>query len=114
MGRDDSSSSDEDQTSNKVPRPTVTNPTDFLVDKKPETEKKAVWEKSIGTLSSKKGGLGILVKKKVDSVPKPKVGLVKSVEKSVTSTSSALCTPSAVAVTSTSTPAATNALGMLG
>merc|ERR1712025_1193963 len=112
--RDESSSSDEDQTSNKVHRPTVTNPTDFLVDKKPEAEKKAVWEKSIGTLGSKKGGLGILVKKKVDSVPNPKVGLVKSVEISKTSASSSLGTSSAVAVTATSTSAATNALGMLG
>jgi len=112
--RDESSSSDEDQTSKKIPRPTVTNPTDFLVDKKPEAEKKAVWEKSIGTLSSKKGGLGIIVKRKVDSEPKSGVGIVKEVENSKKSTSSPSSTPSAVAVTSTSTPAASNALGMLG
>merc|ERR1711892_336477 len=60
--RDDSSSDDE--VSSKFPRQTVTNPTDFLVDKKPEVYKKAVWEKRIGTMSSKKGGLGILVRKK--------------------------------------------------
>merc|ERR1712179_703401 len=100
--RDESSSSDEDQITNKIPRPSVTNPTDFLVDKK------AVWEKSIGTMSNKKGGLGILVKKKVN--PEVKA----TAESSKTSTLFAISTPSAVAVSSVSAPAATNALGMLG
>jgi len=73
-----------------------------------------VWEKSIGTLSSKKGSLGILVKRKVDLEPKSGVGIVKEVENSKKPTSSSSSTPSAVAVTSKSTPAASNALGMLG
>jgi len=106
--RDESSSSDEDQITNKIPRPAVTNPTDFLVDKKPDVVKKAVWEKSIGTMSNKKGGLGILVKKKVNPEVK------STAESSKTSTSFTSSTPSAVAVSSVSAPAVTNALGMLG
>ena len=43
------------------------NPTDHLVEKKAPVEK-AVWERSIGSLSSKKGGLGVLVKKKTSNI----------------------------------------------
>jgi len=67
--RDESSSSDEDSAvKNKVSRHTLTNPTDHLVDKKTEPEKKNAWEKSIGTMNSnKKKGLGILIKKKTQA-----------------------------------------------
>jgi len=114
--RDESSSSDEDHITNKIPRPDVTNPTDFLVDKKPEVEKKAVWEKSIGTMSNKKGGLGILVKKKVNPEAKTSVNALPTAASSKTATSCASSVPSAVAVSSVTAPApvATNALGMLG
>jgi len=99
----DESSSDEEVVS-KVARPA--NPTDFLVDKKP-VEKKAVWEKSIGTLSSK-GGLGVLVKKKV-----PGGSTTAS-----TSTSAAVATkpavPSAVVRAPSTGSSTSNALGMLG
>jgi len=112
--RDESSSSDEDQITNKIPRPAVTNPTDFLVDKKPDVVKKAVWEKSIGSMSNKKGGLGILVKKKVNSEVKASASDVTTAESSKTSTSFTISKPSAVAVSSLGAPVATNALGMLG
>jgi len=112
--RDESSSSDEDQITNKIPRPAVTNPTDFLVDKKPDVVKKAVWEKSIGSMSNKKGGLGILVKKKVNSEVKASASPVATAESSKTSASSTTSKPSAVAVSSVNAPVATNALGMLG
>ena len=56
--------SDEDEeTKLPVKLPKLDNPTDHLVEKKGPVEK-AVWERSIGSLSSKKGGLGVLVKKK--------------------------------------------------
>lgn len=111
----DDSSSDEEQLLSKLPRQAVTNPTDFLVDKKPEVEKKAVWEKSIGTMSSKKGGLGILVKKKGESkVTSSSTSITQSTKSAPVkpSTSSA---PSAVTVsTPAAAPSANNALGMLG
>ena len=87
------------------------NATDHLVEKKQTTEK-AVWEKSIGTLSSKKGGLGILVKKKTNT-PQP-------VSKSETTTSVVAVKPLPSTTTTTSTtvnkPTAggSNALGLLG
>merc|ERR1712223_280990 len=58
---DNSDEEEEDMKVKKVSK--LESATDHLVEKKPSTEK-AVWEKSIGTLSSKKGGLGVLVKKK--------------------------------------------------
>jgi len=108
--RDDSSSDDEELVS-KFAKPTVTNPTDFLVDKKPVVEKKAVWEKSIGTLNSK-GGLGVLVKKKVQGA----IRTPNSTTPSSSTTSSAVIPVSTPATPSTvSTPSSTsNALGMLG
>jgi len=64
---DDKSSSSDSDSEEKAKRLKVDKPTDFLtqgIAPKPVTEKK-VWEKSIGTLgSSKKSGLGVLVKKK--------------------------------------------------
>jgi len=113
--RDESSSSDEENISNKIPRQTVTNPTDFLVEKKPEVEKKAVWEKSIGTMNTKKGGLGILVRKKVNieantSNASPQPPTASS------NTSSIPASPAVSASSSASVAptAGSNALGLLG
>eukprot|EP00092_Neocalanus_flemingeri_P032218 GFUD01035018.1.p1 GENE.GFUD01035018.1~~GFUD01035018.1.p1 ORF type:complete len:327 (-),score=124.50 GFUD01035018.1:158-1138(-) len=103
----DESSSDEEELASKVSRPTVTNPTDFLVDKKPVVEKKAVWEKSIGTLSSK-GGLGVLVKKKVAVTNNSTAPNNTSIP-----THPSAPVPSTVSTPST-TPSTSNALGMLG
>jgi len=115
----DDSSSDEEQLLSKLPRQAVTNPTDFLVDKKPEVEKKAVWEKSIGTMSSKKGGLGVLVKKKVHGESKAPNSTASITPRPSTTTApanpSSSVTPSAVTVsTPSAAPSASNALGMLG
>jgi len=52
----------------KPDKPAMIKPTDHLTASLPtKKEKKAVWEKSIGSLGSKKGGLGLLVKKKSPS-----------------------------------------------
>lgn len=59
---DDSDEEQEEGTVKKVSR--LENATDHLVEKR-STAEKAVWERSIGTLSNKKAGLGVLVKKKV-------------------------------------------------
>ena len=61
--------SDEDEDDLKIPTKLskLDNPTDHLVEKKAPVEK-AVWERSIGSLSSKKGGLGVLVKKKTSNI----------------------------------------------
>ena len=65
---EDSDTDEEEGIVKKVSR--LENATDHLVEKKPIAEnKKAVWEKSIGTLTSKKGGLGVLVKKKTSAPP---------------------------------------------
>lgn len=61
--KDDQSSLSDAKRAKKLPPPAK--PTDHLTSSLPEKkEKKAVWEKSIGSLSTKKGGLGMLVKKK--------------------------------------------------
>jgi len=73
---DESSSSSGSDSEEKAKKLKVDKPTDFLtqgITPKPVAEKK-VWEKSIGTLgSSKKSGLGVLVKKKSskDTPPPP-------------------------------------------
>jgi len=110
----DDSSSDDDEVSSKFPRQTVTNPTDFLVDKKPEVEKKAVWEKSIGTMSSKKGGLGILVRKKATVESKTSTSTASATPSSAASTPGPSSAPIAASAVTVSTPSASNALGMLG
>merc|ERR1712098_417766 len=88
------------------------NATDHLVEKKPIAEK-AVWEKSIGTLTSKKGGLGILVKKKT-VVPPPvsKCESAKTVEKSALKPLPSI-TSAPVSVNKPSS-GGSNALGLLG
>ena len=108
--------SDEDEEDSKVNRKVakLDNATDHLVEKKPAAEK-AVWEKSIGTLSNRKGGLGILVKKKTPAVPTSSIPTVKTStpspstnnlpqKPSLATTTSAPCKPSS----------GSNALGLLG
>jgi len=106
---DENSDEEEGKVVKKVAK--LDNATDHLVEKKQTTEK-AVWEKSIGTLSSKKGGLGILVKKKTNT-PQP-------VSKSETTTSVVAVKPLPSTTTTTSTTlnkpstGGSNALGLLG
>jgi len=64
---DSSSGSEDEKSGSKIPK--VTNPTDHLVEKK-EEKKKQAWEKSVGSLSGSTK-LGMLVKKKTDSLVKP-------------------------------------------
>ena len=94
----DDSDEDEDE---KVPvkLPKLDNPTDHLVEKKAPGEK-AVWERSIGSLSSKKGGLGVLVKKKTPAV--------------TGTTSKVISSPPADPPVSSPVVKTSNALGMLG
>lgn len=105
---DDSDEEQEEGTVKKVSR--LENATDHLVEKK-STVEKAVWEKSIGTLSNKKGGLGVLVKKKAQvSLEAPKQS---NTEKAVSTKE----IPSLGSVSSKpSLPAGSvsNALGLLG
>jgi len=109
----DESSSDEEVVPSKVPKHTALKPTDHLVDKKPVPEKKAAWEKSIGTLSNKKGGLGVLVRKKTVSDDKS-VKCTSSANETKPSTSDSTV-QSAVAVNMPSAPPSNgSALGMLG
>merc|ERR1719418_136498 len=90
--------------------------TDHLVEKKPSAEK-AVWEKSIGTLSSKKGGLGVLVKKKTPATAAaPSPAVVTNTNSSNNSkTTSATAPTTTMASTSAAKPTSgSNALGLLG
>ena len=109
---DDSDEEEEDMKVKKVSK--LESATDHLVEKKPSAEK-AVWEKSIGTLSSKKGGLGVLVKKKTPAAaPAPTVatnakGSNNSKTTSATAPTTTMASTSAVKPTSGS-----NALGLLG
>lgn len=99
--------SDEDDEDDKVPKKVsrLENATDHLVEKKAAGEK-AVWEKSIGYLSSKKGGLGVLVKKKTaDSVVKKNTPAKPTTTTSLASVSAPAAKPSA---------GSSNALGLLG
>ena len=107
--------SDEDEEDIKVTRKIakLDNATDHLVEKKPAAEK-AVWEKSIGTLSNKKGGLGILVKKKT-----PLSTSSNPIVKTSTPPASTTSLPTKPSpVTTTSAPSkpssGSNALGLLG
>lgn len=75
------SSSEEEKDEKKMK---TDNPTDHLTGHVKKPEQKAVWEKSIGSLSTKKGGLGMLVKKKSAAkleAEKSAVKLVKSAVK---------------------------------
>jgi len=89
----------------------VDNPTDLLGKKEEDeassSKKKEAWQKSVGVLSSKKGGLGVLVKKK------PKAEIVKNEGKHSEAESS-----NQVPVPGGSNPkpasGASSALGMLG
>ena len=105
----DDSDEDEDQRlPSKLAK--LDNPTDHLVEKKPPAEK-AVWERSIGTLSSKKGGLGVLVKKKT-----VKETASTELRKPVAVPSPVVNTTNNTNTSSTSSPVVktSNALGMLG
>jgi len=104
---DDSDEEPEEGTVKKVSR--LENATDHLVEKK-STAEKAVWEKSIGTLSNKKGGLGVLVKKKAP------VSLEASKQSNTEKAVSTKETPSLGSVSSKpSLPSSgSNALGLLG
>merc|ERR1711994_203145 len=62
----DDSDEDDDYVRSAPKSSKLGNPTDHLVEKKAPVEK-AVWERSIGTLT-KKSGLGVLVKKKTTTV----------------------------------------------
>lgn len=104
---DESDDEQEEGTVKKVSR--LENATDHLVEKKSIAEK-AVWEKSIGTLSNKRGGLGVLVKKKAPvSLEAPKQS---NTEKTVSTKE----IPSVGATSSKpSLPSSgSNALGLLG
>jgi len=59
---EDGSSSEEEKEKEKKVK--TDNPTDHLTGHVKKPEKKEAWQRSIGALSSKKGGLGMLVKKK--------------------------------------------------
>ena len=86
------------------------NATDHLVEKK-STAEKAAWEKSIGTLSNKKGGLGVLVKKKAPA------SLVAPKNTSTEKEKSQKVTPGLGSVSSKSSAPSgnsSNALGLLG
>lgn len=104
----DDSDDEEEGTVKKVSR--LQNATDHLVEKK-STAEKAAWEKSIGTLSNKKGGLGVLVKKKAPaSLVAPKnTSTEKEVSKKVTPASSSVSSKS-----SAPSGISSNALGLLG
>ena len=90
----------------------VENPTDLLGKKEDEAssgKKKEAWEKSVGMMStSRKGGLGILVKKK------PKAEAVKSEEKVSEKSESSNQVPIAGGSNGKPASGASSALGMLG
>ncbi|XP_040579167.1 splicing factor YJU2 [Lepeophtheirus salmonis] len=61
----------EDESEPKFKVPKVEKVTDFLAQPENDTEiKKEAWQKSIGSLSSKKKGIGVLVKKKTPEIKK--------------------------------------------
>nr|ACO15500.1 Coiled-coil domain-containing protein 94 [Caligus clemensi] len=71
--------------SNKIKIPKVGKVTDFLapseyIEDKSKV-KKASWQKSIGSLSSKKGGLGVLVKKKKPEIKEEPQATVTDIKK---------------------------------
>jgi len=107
--RDDSSSDEE--TPSKFTKPE--NPTDFLVDKKPENIEKKVWERSIGSLGVKKGGLGVLVKKK-SSTPDALKTAPAPVSAPAPALAPAPAPAPAVGSSSGVTKASLGGLGMLG
>lgn len=103
--------SDEEQGEGAVKKVSrLENATDHLVEKR-STAEKAVWERSIGTFSNKKAGLGVLVKKKVSAslqVPKQsKTG--KEMSTKVTASLGSVSSKPSL-----SSGSGSNALGLLG
>merc|ERR1712223_1535862 len=109
---DDSDEEEEDMKVKKVSK--LESATDHLVEKKPSADK-AVWEKSIGTLSSKKGGLGVLVKKKTPATAAAPAPTVVTNISNNSKTTSATAPTTTMASTSAAKPTSgSNALGLLG
>merc|ERR1711913_187839 len=114
------SSSEEEKTKSKVAKTTAsfTAATDILtsgVEDKKETEKK-VWEKSIGTISSKRS-IGSLVKKKTlptFATPKAPVATTSSPVVAAPTTKPAVAVVAAPTTKPAVAPTSSSALGLLG
>ena len=105
---DDEEGDSSDEEFRRTKKVKVDNPTDLLGKKEEDastSKKKEAWQKSVGMMSSKKGGLGVLVKKK------PKAEPVKKDEKHSESSNQV---PLPGQSNPKPAPGASSALGMLG